>query len=184
MTREQLKNLLPEGAEDAVVTAILDAMHAEIKPFKDAAAQAKADLEGKAAELAEISRKAAGADENARALAELQAKYEADLKAANERAAGIEFDAMIDGLLRQKGARNIRAAKSLLDLEIIRNSKNQKEDALSAIEAIASAEDSAFIFSAQPTGRKADVGAPTGGPTPPADGVTTAFKALNPNLNI
>ena len=37
MTRDQMKALLPDGTDDAVVTALLDAMHAEITPYKDAA---------------------------------------------------------------------------------------------------------------------------------------------------
>lgn len=36
MTREQLRAMLPEGTEDAAVTKILDALHAEIKSHKDA----------------------------------------------------------------------------------------------------------------------------------------------------
>ena len=37
MTRDQMKALLPDGTDDAVVTALLDAMHAVITPYKDAA---------------------------------------------------------------------------------------------------------------------------------------------------
>lgn len=184
MTREQLISMLPEGTDNAVVTAVLNALHAEIKPFKDAAAQSKADLEAKISEMAEISKKAASADEKAKAFDELQAKYDADLKAANERTAAIEFDSMLDGVLREKGAKNIKAARALLDIDAIKGSKNQREDALSAVNALISAEDSAFIFSARPTGKNAKIGAPAGGATPPEDGVEAAFKNLNPNINI
>lgn len=34
MTRDQMKALLPDGTDDAVVTALLDAMHAEITPLQ------------------------------------------------------------------------------------------------------------------------------------------------------
>lgn len=161
MTREQLIALLPEGTDNAVVTAILDALHAEIKPYKDAARQAADDLAAKVSEMAEISKKAATADEKAKAYDELQARYDADVKAANERAAEIEFSGMIDGVLRDKGARNIRAARALLDLDAIRKSKNQKQDAEAAVSALASDAQSAFIFEAQPAG-KTTIGAPSG----------------------
>ena len=91
MTREQIKAMLPEGTADDVVTKLLNAMHDEIKPHKEAAEQAKKVLETKVAEMAEVSKKAATADEKAKAYDELQAKYDADLKAANERAADPEF---------------------------------------------------------------------------------------------
>ena len=162
MTREQLISMLPEGTDNAVVTVVLDALHAEIKPFKDAAAQSKADLEAKVSEMAEISKKAASAEEKAKAFDELQAKYDADLKAANDRAAAIEFDSMLDGVLREKGAKNIKAARALLDIEKIKNSRNQRNDAIKAVEELAAAEDSAFIFAAQPTGHSTQVGASTG----------------------
>ena len=167
MTREQIKAMLPEGTEDKVVTAILNAMHDEIKPYKDAAEQAKTDLETKVAEMAEINKKASTADEKARAYEELQAKYDADIRAANERAADLEFGQLIDTALRDKGARNLKAAKALMDMDTLKASNNRDSDIKAAIEALASAEDSAFIFEAAPPttgGRtRVTIGAPTGG---------------------
>ena len=57
MTREQLKAILPEGADDSAVTKILDALHAEIQPYKDEAKKAKDDLTAKVSEMAEISKR-------------------------------------------------------------------------------------------------------------------------------
>ena len=122
MTREQLKAILPEGADDSVVTKILDALHAEIQPHKDAAKQAADDLAAKVAEMAEISKKATTAGEKAKAYEELQAKYDADIKAANERAEAMEFNTKLDGKLRDKGARNLKAAKALLDVDALKAS--------------------------------------------------------------
>lgn len=162
MTREQLISMLPEGTDGAVVTAILDALHAAIKPYKEAAKKNADELAEKIAEIAEINQKAATADEKARALEELQRKYDDDLKAANDRLDDIEFNTMLDGILREKGARSIKAAKAYLDIDAIRNSKNRKDDALKAVDAIASADDSSFIFESKPVG-KTSMGAPTGG---------------------
>ena len=92
MTREQIKAMLPDGTEDAVVTKILDALHGEIQPHKDAAKKAQDDLAAKVAELAEVGKKAATADEKIKAYDALQAKYDADLKAANEKAVNTLLD--------------------------------------------------------------------------------------------
>jgi len=162
MTREQLISMLPEGTENAVVTSILDALHAEIKPFKDAAKKSADDLAAKVAEIGEISKKAESAEEMTRKLTELQQKYDADVQAANDRAAAIEFDTMLDGILREKGARSIKAARAMLDIDKIKTSRNQKNDAVKAVEELSASEEGAFIFAAQPTGRNTGVGAPTG----------------------
>lgn len=161
MTREQLKAILPEGADDSAVTKILDALHAEIQPHKDAAKQAADDLAAKVAEMAEISKKAATASEKAKAYDELQAKYDADIKAANERAAELEFNSKLDDKLKSKGARNLKAAKALLDVDALKASKNQDADIDAAIEALTKGEESAFIFEAQKIG-KTDIGRATG----------------------
>lgn len=162
MTREQLVSMLPEGTDSAVVTAVLNALHAEIKPYKDAAKQAEDDLAAKVAEIGEISKKAASAEEKAKALDELQAKYDADIKAANDRAAEIEFNTMLDSVLREKGCRNIKAGRALLDIDKIKSSRNQKNDAARAVDELAAAEESAFIFQAQPTGKNTGIGTNTG----------------------
>lgn len=184
MTREQLKAMLPDGAEDQVVTKLLDAFHAELTPFKDAAKKAQDDLAAKVTEMAEISKKAATADEKAKAYADLQTKYEADLKAANERAAALEFDGVLDGALRESGARNIKAVRGMLDLAALRSSANRDSDVKAAIDALKSAEDTGFLFEAQPTGGKGNVGVGTGGAPGAVSGVEAAFLARNPGLKI
>ena len=161
MTREQLKKMLPEGVEDAVVTDLLNALHAEIQPYKDAAKKAADDLAVKVQEMADISKKAASADEKAKAYDDLQAKYDADLKAANERVGELEFNSKLDGKLKDKGARNLKAARALLDVAALKASKNQEADMDAAIEALAKAEDTSFVFAAQQVGTKS-VGASAG----------------------
>lgn len=184
MTREQLKKILPEGTEDTVVTELLNALHAEIQPHKDAVKKAQDDLAAKVGEMAEISKKASTAEEKTKAYDELQAKYDADLRAANERAAALEFDSVLNDKLKDKGARNVKAARALLDMEALKASKNRDADMDAAIAALVSGEDTAFVFGAQPTGNKADVGARTGGAPGAKDGVEAAFAAMNPSIKL
>lgn len=161
MTREQLKKILPEGTEDAVVTTILDALHAEIQPHKDAAKKAQDDLAAKVSEMAEISKKAATAEEKTKAYDELQAKYDKDVKAARERAEALEFDTALNDKLKEKGAKNVKAARALLDMDALKASNNRDADMDAAIEALAKDEGSAFLFGAEQVG-KTTVGAGTG----------------------
>ena len=55
MTRDQMKALLPDGTDDAVVTALQGAMHAVITPYKDAAKKAADELAAKVVEMAEVT---------------------------------------------------------------------------------------------------------------------------------
>lgn len=161
MTREQLKKILPEGTEETVVTDILNALHAEIQPYKDAAQKARDDLAEKVSEMAEISKKAATAEEKTKAYDELQAKYDKDVKAARERAEALEFDSALNDKLKEKGARNVKAARALLDMDALKAGKNRDADMNAAIEALAKDESSAFLFGAEQVG-KVSVGAGTG----------------------
>lgn len=161
MTREQLKKMLPEGMEDAVVTTILDALHTEIQPHKDAAKKAQDDLAAKVGEMAEISKKAATAEEKTKAYDELQAKYDKDVKAARERAEALEFDSALNDKLKEKGAKNVKAARALLDMDALKASRNRDADMDAAIDALAKDEGSAFLFGAEQVGRTS-VGAGTG----------------------
>lgn len=161
MTREQLKALLPEGTTDEAIGKVLDAVHAEITPHKDAAKKAQDDLAAKIAELDGVSKKAATADEKTKAYDDLLKKYNDDLAAANARAAAVEFDSVLDGVLRDKGARNIKAARAMLDLDTLRASTNRDADIAAAVDGIVTGEDTAFLFGAAPaapTGEHAGVG--------------------------
>lgn len=167
MTREQLRAMLPEGTEDSVVTKLLDALHAEIRPYKDASDKAANDL-----------------TEKVKAYNDLQTKYEADIKAATDKAAALEFDSKLNGKLKDKGARNLKAARALLDLEALKASEKQDADIDTAIKTLIESEDTAFVFAAQPTGERRNIGAPVKQAPSAAGGVEAAFAALNPGMKI
>ncbi len=149
MTQEQLKAMLGDGADEAVMTRVLEAINTEVKTHQDAAKKA-----------------------------------EDDLKAANARAAAVEFHSMLDGVLRDKGARSLKAAKAHLDMDALMKSENRQADAEAAVAALVGAEDTAFLFGAQPTGQKVNVGAGVGKAPAAADGVEAAFARMNPGLKL
>ena len=104
MKREEIKNILGEGATDEVVTKLLDALHAEIEPHKTAAKTAQDALAAKVAEIDELSKKTTDADELKKQLNDLKAKYDAETKEAAEKLAQIEFDGAVKDVLTKHGA--------------------------------------------------------------------------------
>ncbi|MCH5297859.1 MAG: phage scaffolding protein [Ruminococcus sp.] len=56
----------------------------------------------------------------------------------------MEFNSVLDGAITKSGAKNAKAVKALLDLETLKNSKNQAEDITKALEAVKSEND--FMF--------------------------------------
>lgn len=58
--------------------------------------------------------------------------------------ADMEFNSMLDGEITKAGAKNSKAAKALLDLEKLKNSKNQSEDIKAALDGIKN--ENPFLF--------------------------------------
>ena len=164
MKREDIIKILGEDADKDKVTALLDALHAEINTHKVAAEEAKTALLEKGQELEAAATSAKDAEDLRDKLTKLQAKYDADTQAATERLEDLRFDAMLEGAIRDAKGRNLKAIKALLDTDALKASKNQAADAQAAVAALTQAEDSAFLFGppdSKPTGQKADVGGKT-----------------------
>lgn len=70
-------------------------------------------------------------------------KKEAEYK---ERMADRDFDELIQKSIGNVNGRNAKAITALLDLEVLKSSKNQKEDVEAALKALAEAEDSKMLF--------------------------------------
>lgn len=156
MKREEIKAMLGEGAADEVVDKLLNAMHTEIEQHKKAAKTAQDALAEKVKEIGELSQKTVDADALKQSLAELQAKYDADTKAAAEQLAQIEFDSDVKDAATRHGARNEKAVRAMLDLDALKGSKNRREDIDKAMTELKKSD--AYLFGAEPTGLKRDVG--------------------------
>jgi len=89
---------------------------------------------------------------------EMQEKYEAELRAAEEREREAQFQAMVDEALREKGCRSLKAAKALLDMDALREKGGSKEAVRRAVEELAGDSEGAFLFEAGATGRKVNIG--------------------------
>ena len=97
------------------------------------------------------------------------------------------FDALLDGAIRDAKGRNVKAIRSLLDVDALKASKNQKTDIEAALAQCRA--DNAWGFEpADGTGVSAagmNSGAAHGtGGSPDQDGVTAHFMAMNPGLKL
>lgn len=82
-------------------------------------------------------------------------RLEKELEKANERI----FAVTVESELRARGARNIKAARALIDEEYIKGEKDTALAARREAERLAGAPDTAFLFERPvPTGEKRDVG--------------------------
>lgn len=153
MTRQDIEKILGDAATKETVDALLNAMHAEIKGHKDAAAAAQAELQAKRDELAAAAKGATDAKDLQAKLDALQQKYDADTKSAAQKMADMEFSALLDGAIREHKGRNVKAIRALLDVDALRASKNQREDVAAAVKALAGGED-AYLFG-EPDGKPA-----------------------------
>lgn len=85
-----------------------------------------------------------------------------------QRLADRDFDDLINVNINTLKGKNAKAIKALLDVDALKQSKNQAEDIKTALEALQKAEDSAFLFATeqpQPQGTFNPIG---GISTPPA----------------
>ena len=119
MKREDLKKL--EGLTDDVIDKIMALHGQDIERYKSAADQAKAEIDGLKAQLAEANQTIEGFKkldvEGIKAAAdEWKAKAEKAQKDAEAQIQALKFDHALDAALRGARARNPKAVKALLDI--------------------------------------------------------------------
>lgn len=77
-------------------------------------------------------------------IAQLTTDLETKETEYKNRLADMEFNVLLDNAISKSGARNAKAVKALLDIEVLKASKNQTEDVTNAINAIKSENDYLF----------------------------------------
>lgn len=151
MTRKQLKKLLPEGMGSAEAEALYEALLEEEKKHRQQAEQADRELE-------RLNEQMRAAQEKARAYDELLAQNEREREAEREREEEEAFRAELEGALRERGVRSMKAALALMDVEALRGSRERRKEIGRAVEALAGSEDGRFLFERKRTGRKVQIG--------------------------
>lgn len=85
-----------------------------------------------------------------------------------QRLADRDFDDLINVNINSLKGKNAKAIKALLDVDALKQSKNQAEDIKTALEALQKAEDSAFLFATEQSQPKGTFNPIGGISTPPA----------------
>jgi len=165
MTREELLAL---GLTEEQITELFKINGKDVE-------KAKGDLESKETELASTKKQLKEANKEIESFKEMdveaikkaaddyKAKYEQTKKDADAQIEALKVEHTIEGAL--KGAKNIKAAKALLDVEALKGSKNIDKDMETAISALK--ESDPYLFEeASPTGTGGSLG---GGSKPKAD---------------
>lgn len=94
-----------------------------------------------------------------------------------------DFEDLLKDSINQAKGKNAKAITALLDLEILKNSKNQKEDVAAALKDLSEQEDSKMLFGEpdpKPVGNGNLIGQVTGGTQTDDDAMLRAVMGLPP----
>jgi predicted phage tail protein len=133
--REDLKKLLGESATDEVIDKIMTWNGADIELHKTKVTELQGQVDAANKQLTEANTAIEGfkklnPEQLQKAADEWKTKYEtAQTEAANQ-LAQIKFDHALDGALTGAKAKNPKAVKALLDMEILRKAYDEKTGAI------------------------------------------------------
>ena len=176
MKREDVKNKIP-GITEEQLNWIMQENGNDVNREKAAATALQAQLDNAQDGLKAFEGKKKPEEYEA----ELT-KLQADMKA---QADGFAFDSALNTAILGKKGRSVKAVRALLDLDVLKGSKDRTTDIDKALDDAAKAnpwafgEDGAAGVAVVSTG--AEHGAP---PANESNGVEAAFKSLNPELNL
>lgn len=170
--------------EKETIDAILDENSSDI-------GKAKGDVEAKETQITELQQQLADRDKDIEELSkqagndaelqakyqELQDKYQNETEASNNRIAEIKRDSAVELKLTQAGAKNIKAAKALLDLDKVEVAEDGTVTGLDEQITTITTSD-AYLFGGETTGQFASGGNPNGGPS----GEVDAFKVATEKI--
>lgn len=177
MKRDFLENL--GITEKEVIDAILDEnssdigkVKAEVKVVEEQNKELQQQLSDRNADIEELSKQAGDNSDLQAKYQELQDKYQAETEANTARFNEIKRDSAVELALTKAGARNIKAAKALLNLEEIKVTADGIEGLDNQVTALAES-DSYLFGTGESTGQFANGGNPT---STQATGGMDAFK--------
>lgn len=155
MKREDLKVL---GLSEEQIDKVLDMHHAEYDPVKKDLDKAQEDLKNEKEKISAQKTTIEGLKKDLEEFKDVDVNgmkkkiedLEKDIKTKDEthqkEIADRDFnDILKDSITSAKG-RNAKAITALLDIEVLKSSKNQKEDIAAALKALSEAEDSKMLF--------------------------------------
>jgi len=175
MKRDFLKNL---GIEDKdIIDKILDENSAdigrakgELQTYKDKVTELEGKITTKDGEIATLQKKVGDTDALNQQIAQLTTEKTNLTNELNTKVTKIQKDHAIEGRIRDRKGKNVKAIKALLDDEKITFENNVLGGIDDQLDALASAEDSSMLFGdANPSPSGTHAGRPNsnGGNNPP-----------------
>lgn len=148
MKREDLEK---QGLSKEQIDVVLDMHHKEIDPVNKELETAKSDLvaaQEKVKTTEDALKAFNGVDPAAlnQKIADLQKDLQTKDAEYQAQIADRDFQDMLKEAIVTAKGRNAKAITALLDVETLKNSKNQKEDVAAALKALSEAADSKMLF--------------------------------------
>ena len=166
MKREFLKEL---GLTDEQIDKIMAENGKDIEKFKTELDVKEKELETKKKEIETLQGQLETANKEIesyktmdiegikRAAEEYKVKFEQAQKKAKEEIEALKFEHSLENALNKAGAKNVKAAKALLDIEALKTSKNFDKDLEAVIAALK--ESDGYLFNdVEPTGTGGSIG--------------------------
>jgi hypothetical protein len=160
MALEWLKEILGDAHTDEIDKKVRDEIGKAFVSKKDFDAR-KDKIDALEVQIAERDKQLKELGESTGDSEALKTKI-SELQTANEKAAGDltaleakhakeladrDFDSLLDGVLAGEKVRNAKAVKALLDIDVLKASKNQTEDIKTALTAVKT--DNDYLFSSE-----------------------------------
>lgn len=166
MTREQLKAL---GLTDEQIDAIMKENGKDIEKAKGDLETKESELEAKTKEVETLQGQLETANAEIESFKEMdiesikaaaddyKEKYEKAKEDSEAEIESLKFEHSLESTLSKAGAKNVKAAKALLDIESLKGSKNIDSDLETAITTLKESDDYLFGES-EPTGTGGSLG--------------------------
>lgn len=186
MKREFLQNF--KVGDQPLPKDVIDAIMAENGRDIEAAKKPFADYDHIKTQLDEAQKTIKGLQEQdiegvRKSAADWEEKYNQAVKDHEAKLADMAFERKLEEAITGAKGKSAKAIMALLDVEKLKESKNQDADLKAAIEALQ--KDSSYLFGDVETPPGYSAGTGTGGGVGGSvDGVTAAFTKLNPGLKI
>lgn len=147
MKREFLQNF--KVGDQPLPKEVIDAIMAENGRDIEAAKKPFSDYDTLKTQLEEAQKTIQGFESQdiegvKRSAKEWQDKYDQAIKDHQAQLADMAFDQILDGAITTAKGRNAKAIKALLDVDTLKNSKNQEADIKAALEGLQ--KDSGYLF--------------------------------------
>lgn len=181
MKRETLKELgLTEEQIESVMTEHGKTLSAEIAKTASANATVtdlQAQLEARDKDIKDLQKQSGNNTDLQKQLTDLQAKYESDTEALNQKLAGQKLDAALDAAIHGAKGRNPKAIKALLNREAL---KIKDDGTLEGLDLEALKKSDAYLFEVEV---RKDEGTGASGGSSGAGNVAISQESFRQNIN-